>query len=322
MGKLSVEAINAFLKQKGILQKEIAEELGYDPSYLSIILSGKRNMPQNIFEYIMARIGLNPKNYSGAATAEDIIAIDLSSELKFLLRQNNKENIEKAEEIIAKLERTSYFSGVARQVLLGHKATIANHREQYEKMLNYTLEGLGITKSSSCKECGDTVFDEDKIETYDLTLQEIKLVNQLAVARANIECEESQKTPLERSSDVLEKLEKSMKVNPYHDEDKAVIHMITLYNLTKSLALQKKCEKGIQLCDEGIELAKRFRNSHFEPLFMFNKAYMLLYLGQKQDGESLLRKTYAIFDATGRHNELNIAKEFINKEFDEYNDMN
>jgi len=315
MEKFSIEVIKHLILIKEMKQYEIVKGI-CAPSHFSKILSGKRKMTPEIFEQVMIKLGQNPRDYIGVSTAEDTQAILLRNELKYLLRHNNEECIKKSEEIIEKIERAHHFShGVGLQILLGHKASLALYKEEYEEMLNYCKNGLEVTRPKCVHSC-EAGFDEEKIETYSLSTEEVKLIIQLSIARANIKSSNvSPKSPLEISAKILIKLNDSLNKNPYHDEERANIHITMLYNLTKNLGLLKKLNETIKLCDEGIEYCKKYRNSFFEPLFMFNKAYVLLLAGNKKDGESLLQKTCAILYATDRHDELEMVKQSIVDEF-------
>jgi transcriptional regulator with XRE-family HTH domain len=307
-------------KNQGLTQHELADEVGCHWTLISKFERGTRKPNPELRDLLLRKLGQDPDKYIPIATLENIRNNDLKNRLIQLLRKNTDENRREAKEIINQFDNSNSLTSIpGQQFLLNSKATLAQYEENYEDMLKYALKGLYITRPKY-SQTGQEGFDEDKIATYNLTLEEIGLVNRLAVARTNLKpCEKSGKSAIEKSVNILVNLKASLERTPYYDEERAKMHIILLYNLTKSLGLLKRYAEAIPLCDKGIELCKNLRNSHFEPLLMFNKVCILLHLGKIKDGVSLLEKTYAIFKGLGRYTEFSKAVKFIEKEFDKKN---
>ena len=315
MEKFSIEVLKHIIKSSNMKQCDIADGI-CDATHFSRILSGQRKMTPEIFEQVMRKLGHNPRNFVGITTAEDAQAVQIRNELKYLLRKNDATSINEAEKLLAMIERAPHFSqGVGLQRLLEHRAALAYNKGEYDDMYSHCLNGLEITRPR-CKDSGEAGFDDDKIDTYSLSIEEIKLIIQFAIAHANMKpCDADETYPLEKSAKILIKLNTALENTPYHDEERANIHITMLYNLTKNLGLLNRFDEEILFCDAGINLCKKYRNGYIEPLFMLNKACSMLHLGNKKDGEPLLKKACAIFYATERHDELNIIKGYVANEF-------
>ncbi|MCL2187307.1 MAG: hypothetical protein FWC16_03885 [Defluviitaleaceae bacterium] len=313
MDKISLEVLKKLIKNSGLKYYQIADGI-CDASNFSNMLNGKRSMSHDVYVKIMNKLGLSYRDFAGATTEEDADAIQRRNKLKHLLRQIDAPSHEEARKIIDELEKTSYFSqGEGLQMLLGHKATLAGYNGQWEQMKKYVLQGLNVTRLQDGKS-----FDETKIATYALSIEEVKLVNQLAIAYASTPqetCTTSNKSPLEKSTGIFVDLHTALTNKPYHDEELANIHIAMLCNLTKSLGLLNRHDDKLPYCDTGIALCRRHRNAHCEPILMINKSWALLQLKKEKDGKELLRKACAIFEATDRHEELDAIKAAAMEEF-------
>ena len=88
-----------------------------------------------------------------------------------------------------------------------------------------------------------------------------------------------------------------------------------LYNITKNMCNQKNYIECVPLCNQGIALSKEDRNFHFLSLFLFNKAYSLLYLQQKEEGIYLMSRAYALFLSVEDYTKILQMQAFLKDEF-------
>jgi len=308
-----MKALRKLIKDSELKHYEIAEGI-CDTGTLSNMLNEKRKMSHETYVKIMNKLGLNHNDFAGATTEEDANAILRRNELKHLLRQSDADSLDEAKKIIEEIANAPYFSqDEGSQMLLGHRAALAGFAGEWEQMKKYAIQGLEVTRTR-----GGKCFDEDKIDIYVLSIEEVKLVNQLAVAYANMQQYSnalSKKSSLQKSIEILVKLNTSLENKFYHDEELANIHIAMLYNLATLLGKEKRFDDEIIYCDIGIKLCKRYRNGYIEPMFMLNKAWSLLCVGNEKDGKDLLQKACAIFKATDRHDELDTIQESVMKEF-------
>ncbi len=286
--------------QKGLTQKQLCEGICTQEE-LSRIERGKRRPTYTVLSQLLQRMGEDPdKYYTDIITTEDKEIIDIKSRLTNLSREKTEQADKDIEEILNNLENNKKFkNGVNRQFLLNIRSILAFHCKEYEEMLRYAVEALKMTKPS---------FDENMIDSYILSIDEIKLVNTIAAAYGV-------KSNLEKSTKILLKLKVSMDKNYLEEDQKYKIYLHLLQNLTKNLGLLKRYNENISFCDHGINLSKLHRDSFFTPYFIFNKAYSLLYLGKKEEGIALVNEAYAFFSATGSSSELNKISSFMLNEF-------
>lgn len=286
--------------QKGLTQKQLCEGICTQEE-LSRIERGKRRPTYVVLSQLLQRMGEDPsKYYTDIITTEDKEIIDIKAQLTNLLREKTEQADSQVELMVLNLENSSKFkTGVNRQFLLHMKSTLAFHRKDYANMHQYAVDALQITKPS---------FDEELINSYILSIDEIKLVNLIAASYGSTSF-------LEKSTEILLKLKVSMDMNYLEEEQKYKIYLHLLHNLTKNLGLLKRYTECVPLCESGITLSNLHRDSFFPPLFIFNKACCLLYLGQTEDGICLANEAYAVFSATKRNTELSMLSNFMQNEF-------
>jgi len=249
----------------------------------------------------MQRLGEDPlKYYTDIVTANDRRVMELKDKLTYLLREKSEESDIAAEMLINELQLDKAFTEkINFQFLLMNKAILAFHRKDYSGMYNYAVEALNITKQN---------FDEDKIDTYVLLSNEIKLINQIAVAHSFL-------SSLEKSVNILLKLKASIDKSYFDEAEKIRTYITLLYNISKNLGLLKRYEECIHICDIGLELCQKHRNFFYYPMFQYNKAYYILHMRKKEEGIALLEKAYTLFAAYNRYAELSSIESHVDKEF-------
>jgi len=203
--------------------------------------------------------------------------------------------------LMGELDQDKNFSTKEnQQFLLRSKASLAFNLKKHEDARAYVLKALRVTRPN---------FDEGKIGTYALSLDEIFLTNQLAVVYF---LEES----IEKSTDVFLALKEAVDGNYIESDEVISTYSGLLYNLSKNLGLLKRYEEALDVCNNGIDWCDKHRKFFHYPLFLYNKANALFYLGEKEDGRKLLEKAFALFWGFGRYAELSFIKMSMKEKFD------
>jgi len=260
-----------------------------------------------IFEKLMLALGENPYKYQYAEsviTIEDKRIVDSKANLKSLLQDNNEDNNDKAERLIAQLEKDKSFNkeDENRSFLWRQKATLAFNRKRYDEAKEYAFGSLKISRLS---------FDESKINEvgrWVLSLGEIWAINQIASIYL-------EKKMYENALVIFLGLKESIDNGYLEGDEKIRIYISILYNITTSQGLLKKHKDCLPFCDMGIELCTKYQYTYCHPLFLFNKSYNLLYLERFQEAESYINKAFSLFYGLDRHLELESGKNFLKKEF-------
>ena len=288
-------------KEKGMTLVQLCEGICTKET-LSNIENGKRPPNRWVFKQLMERLGENPNKYFvDVVTLEDRRIADLKEKLKGFLHEKSDHGIKKAGALIEEMEQDEAFASKEnQQFLLMKKASLAFLLGNACNMYNYALEAIKITKPH---------FDDSKIESYAMSLDEVWLINQFAIA-----C--FLKDLPEKSAGIFTALKSAIDRRDVYGDELINTYASLLYNLSKNLSLLKRYEECLNVCDEGIEWSTKHRNSFHHPLFMSNKSYCLLHLGRKEEAVGLLKMVYAIFMGFGRYSELSQIKNYVEMEFD------
>ena len=292
--------IKALRLERGFTQEELCEGICSVES-LSRIENGGRIPRRWTFEQLMERLGESPKKYPmNIVTVDDKRMIDAKDRLKDLLRKNNPEARKDAEELINKLENDKAFATTEnKQFLLRTKASLALNTKNIPDAHHYALKALKVTRPS---------FDENKIQAYPFTLDEVWSVNQIAIAYLL-------EGDVERSTDVLLALKSSVEKGYIEDVELVNKYISILYNLSNNLGKLQRHEECLEICDIGVELARKYRNYLHYPLFLSNKAYNLLHLGRKDEAIIVLERVCALFWGLERYKELLEIRGYAEREF-------
>ena len=315
--------IERLRKSKGLTQKQVYDGIcGRDVFFR--YKTGQRRPNWYTFEKILERLGENPRSYfhGYSLTPEDREFIKLRNDLKFLLRKKTPESASAAEAVICKLQvlvseqNSSDVSmdddmdvpheneqinrrNLNQQFLLRAKATLAYNRGDYAAMLKFSQSGIQITKP---------YFDPKQISKYVLFFDEIILINHIAVALFHT-------CSIQVSTDMLLQLKTSMSKGYFDEDGTCRAYMSILFNITNNLGMLRKYTECHSLCDEGVELCIKHENSHFHPLFLFNKSCCLFAMGEKEQGISVFKDAYALLVGAKRFAEYEAMTKIISEQY-------
>jgi len=249
----------------------------------------------------MERLGENPSKYFiDVILPEDRRILDLKEELKNLLHDESNEGDKKAKEFIDKLDLDKAFSTPEnQQFILTKRATIASRLDDPSTMHNYAYQALLITRPN---------FDEHKISSYILSLDELWLINQIAVAYILMGV-------IEKAADIFIALKMLIEKRFVEGDDLINIYSSVIYNLSKCFGILEKYEECIDVCLIGLDWCKRHRNSYHYPLLLSTKALCLLHIGKLDEGKDVLKKSYALFMGFERYEELQLTINYVENEF-------
>ena len=294
--------IKELRKTKGFTQDQLCEGICAKDS-LSRIERGLRRPDWYTFELLMQRLGEDPrKYYSDIITMSEMRVINIKHRLSTLMRDDSESGKSEAEQLILELKQDKDFQkGRGKQFLLMTDAAISHQNENYERMYYFATKAMKISRPH---------FDEDKINTYILTNDEVMLINQIAIAQCQL-------ASFEQGTQIFLKLKESLDNNYINDEEKQKKYIGLLYNISKNLGMLKEYEQCIPICDSGIELCKRQFNAYHYPLFLFNKACCILALGKTEESISLLllEKAYTLLVFYGRFTEKSFIENYVKDEF-------
>ncbi|MCL2227429.1 MAG: hypothetical protein FWB97_07360 [Oscillospiraceae bacterium] len=261
--------------QAGLTQKDLFQGV-CSPGNYSKIESGEIQGNVYYLEHFMQRLGRDINLFLNTfLSAEAFEEKQMRDRLRMLLIAWKYDEAEEMMEALGK--RKPFLRGVGKQTILDAKASILNERKgDCQEYLDMILEGLRITLPT---------FSERKIEFYNLSQNEVRLINKLAIYYAET-------GNLPAALHIYAAMRLSMD-NSYLDEsEKMKTYVTILYNYSKYLGLSGRHDEAYEIARTGEAIAIREGQIRLLPGFAMNIACSLLALGQKEESVPHFSQAY------------------------------
>jgi len=268
-----------------------------------MIEQGKRKPDWFTFSNIMKKLEVDPSQYfSDIASEDELFIYNKINVANQLLGSFDYEGV-KAE--LDKLEEDERFEkGLGYQVLLGYR-TILYSQEKYvnpELALKYAYEYIRLTRPD---------FEVEQISSYFLSENDFKAINRLAVAYYS---SGNSKKAIAIRYLLVENYEKNYSTDI--DNNLRDTYIIAIANIARALVEEEgQFEEGMAMAEKGLALLKGSANIWLYIRFLYHKAYALLHLGRKQEGEELFKRCLMFSYAMGEDAPLDMAVAYQKNEF-------
>jgi hypothetical protein len=153
------------------------------------------------------------------------------------------------------------------------------------------------------------VFNEQNIDRYSLSYNEIVLINKLGIYY-------SKNNDRPRCIRIFERLRESMNSYSTDESEKIKMYPLILYNYSKQLGLQKRYEEALSIINEGEIMGLKFQRLNMLPGYALNKACDLLEMGNKEKTFPLYAQAYYGSVAIGNNYNQKAITEFTKEKFD------
>lgn len=274
---------------------------------LSRVESGRQNPSKDVYELLMERMG---------RVRERAYSMQSVSDFQVLERTRNFEeciqvyNFHKAEYILEDIEKRLGGTPLDKQYII-----------RAESLVNYRLgrispdEFLEELKKAICITIPK--YGEISLAKWPLTYNETVLL-------LNISTAYSEKGEYQEGIKVLEEVYSALKLSYMDEEQRVIMQVVVLSNLSKWYGLIEKHEKAIETAIEGIEISKKFKIGNALPTLLYGHAWnkeQLIDKGvlspeNKRECISYLKKAYYIASAL----QQSYAVKFIHKHMMSYYD--
>ena len=270
---MSVYNIGTFIKYRrselGLTQEELSEGI-CSVATLSRIETGAHPPTRAHAQALLQRLGYSASAFFLAVGSIDLEMTDLQLKTRMAYAANN---FDAAEEYLCELsEYSEHFSPSDRQ-FYEIMYTIV-HMKEFEpaESLNRFESALRLTHPNYSKENLPHL----------LTYEEILALNNIAIFSDEVGDRDNAINVLyylrqHCNSDIFDKTE-AMRVLP-----------MILYNLSKYLGLAERYDEAIEICKEGIDIAKKTGKASVLVQTMYNLSYDLLKRSRPLDKESAER---------------------------------
>ncbi|WP_296626563.1 helix-turn-helix domain-containing protein [uncultured Negativibacillus sp.] len=268
--------IGFFIKQKrekeGISQKELCKGI-CDNSTLSRIERGKHEPSISILKALLQRLGMDEDPFSILLGPKDFEISNLQKEIVFL---NTQKQFEQAAEKIKQLEKIADSEDkIVKQFILRSKA-LACCWTDYTTAREILLESLRITHPD---------FDFDHIGDYLLSIDEVKILNQIAVTY-------SETGDRRYAIYIYQQLFKSPLQQVVNNEARASVLSLLAYNYSRLLGKERRYEECIEVAQYGYDICVKYNKCQEMGGLLLNISYSLHALGQDEESKSRLIDSY------------------------------
>lgn len=297
------EVIKRKRKELGLTQEELCEGI-CEPSTISRIESGKQVPAKNKLDALLQRLDLPGDRYYALLSKNELEISNLQSQIISCNVSNNKQEeqqcLKKLEEIVSEDDH------LVRQFILRSKIAFGyldgeNLRPYtYEEKEKVLFEALYLTVPK---------FDIDEINNNFYTVEEIKIINQIAL---NYSDAGQNKTAI----DIYHQLLKYIKKHLMNLKESNGLLILIAYNYSRSLYFEKRYEESIDIANLGLEASRQERCFSCLGGLLSVLGHALYVEGKLEESKKHLLQSFYIYSVL--HDDINIElgkknlKEFFN----------
>lgn len=297
------EVIKRKRKELGLTQEELCEGI-CEPSTISRIESGKQVPAKNKLDALLQRLDLPGDRYYALLSRNELEISNLQSQIISCNVAKNKRDglqyLEKLEEIVSEDDH------LIRQFILRSKTAFGYLDgedirpytfDEKEKML---FEALYLTVPK---------FDIEEIDKNFYTIEEIKIINQIALNYSN-----SGKS--KKAIDVYNQLLKYIEKHFCNMEQTSGIFILISYNYSRILCLEKTPKQAIEIAENGRKACIQFGKSEWLAGLLVVLADCLHQLGCYNESKERFLESYYMYRSLDDYKNAEIvkghAKELLN----------
>ena len=295
------EVIKRKRKELRLTQEELCEGI-CEPSTISRIESGKQVPAKNKLDALLQRLDLPGDRYYALLSKNELEISNLQSQIISCNVSNNKQEeqqcLKKLEEIVSEDDH------LVRQFILRSKIAFdyldgENLRPYtYEEKEKVLFEALYLTVPK---------FDIDEINNNFYTVEEIKIINQIAL---NYSDAGQNKTAI----DIYHQLLKYIKKHLMNLKESNGLLILIAYNYSRSLYFEKRYEESIDIANLGLEASRQERCFSCLGGLLSVLGHALYVEGKLEESKKHLLQSFYIYTIMRDNINIKLAKENL-KEF-------
>lgn len=286
-------------KSLSITQEQLSEDI-CSIETLSRVESGKQNPSKDVYELLMERMGRVRERAYSMQSVSDYKVLDLVRKFEKCLQDYNYHKADYILEDIIKM--------------LGNTPLDKQFITRAEGLINYRLGS--ITTDEYLEQLKEAIritipkYGDISLGNWPLTYNETLLL-------LNISTAYSEKGDYQKGIGTLENVYRALKKSYMDEEQRVIMQIVVLNNLSKWYGLIENHDKAIEIAIEGIDICKKFKIGNALPhliySYVWNKEQLIekgaLLPENKRECISYLTKAYYIASAM---QQLYMVK-FINK---------
>lgn len=243
-------------KSLSITQEQLCEDI-CSVETLSRIETGKQNPSRDVYELLMERMGrIRDRAYS-MLSISDYKVLEKMRQFEVCIQTFD---YHRAEYILEDIRQMLGGSNLDRQFLI-----------RAESLVNYRLKR--INTDEFLQELHNAIritiprYGEISLASWPINYNEATLL--LNISTAYSEQEEYQK-----GIDILEQVNSAIKQSYIDDEQRVIIQVVILYNLSKLYGTIGEYHQSMEAANEGLRICKEYKIGNVLPHLLYNCAWI------------------------------------------------
>lgn len=264
--------IQRIREEKNINQRDLCRGI-CDRTTLSRIENGKQEPSYHVLKALLQRLDVDETQVLLLLGPQDFEISNLQKEITAL---NTNRNFQEAAEKIRRLEEISDPADkIIQQFILRSKA-LAHYGDDFPASRALLTEALQQTHPD---------FDFDKINEYLLSIEEMKILNQIAISY-------SEDGDRRYGIHIYRQLFQYLDGRLMNTEMESVVQPMLAYNYSKLLGQERRYEECIEIATLGYETCVKYNKCRSMGGLLLNLGYALHNLGRDTEAREKLIDSY------------------------------
>ena len=285
------ECIRQRRKELNLTQEELCFGI-CETSTLSRIENGRHAPCRSKINALLQRLGLPEERYYALASPNELEVEALKKEI---VGFNSSKNTEKALEYIQKLEAiVEPDDHLTQQFIMRSKILAGDLKHKYtpEHQIELLLQAIHLTQPD---------FKLDAIPNYLYTIDEIKLINSIALVYSRLK-------QYSVAINIHKQLQTYIEAHYSESITSGSILELVLFNYARELGLNKQYQESIQYAQQGRKTCIQYGHCNCLPGFLAIMAECYYFLNQPKKSAEYYKEAYYLYKALEQTQDLQIIK--------------
>lgn len=271
-------------KSLSITQEQLCEDI-CSVETLSRIETGRQNPSRNVYELLMERMGRIRERAYSMLSVSDFKILEKMRQFEACIQACD---YHRAEYTLEDIKRMLGGTTLDRQFVIRAESLVSYRlkRISTEEFLTQLQNAIRIT----IPRC-----DEISLSNWPLTFNEVTILLNMSTAY-------SENEEYDKGIEVLEEVYSALKQSYIDNEQRAIMQVVILNNLSKWYGLVENHQRAIDTANEGIKICKEFKIGNILPRLLYSIAWNkeqliekgVLSPNYKRECISYLRQAYYI----------------------------
>lgn len=298
--------LGEYIKQRrldlGLTQEQLCEGI-CEPMTLSRLENGRQTPGRNRINAILQRLGLPDDRYFALLSKHEL---EMEALQKEIVACNVTQRVEEGFQKIAQLEEIANPGDmIAKRFVLRSRVLLGRLDQRYtpQEQIDLLMQAIRMTVPR---------FTLDKIESFLYSVEEIKIINHIAISY-------SDNGQNEKAADIYDQLLRYVQTHFQEIITSVACLSLVFFNYARVLDLCGRYEEGAQRAKEGREVCIKYGHYQFLPDCLAIEAECQYFMGNREKSAELYHQAYYLCKVTNYQIGLELvkkeAKKYLNIEF-------